>query len=516
MNLIFSFCSSDKLFIVLKICFIGIQMILSIDQGTTGTTVFIFNKDGETCASAYNEFTQIYPKPSWVEHNPIEIWENVQKTISEALQRASLSAKEISAIGITNQRETTVVWNKYTGEPVYNAIVWQCRRTADICLSITQDGKSEWIHKKTGLVVDAYFSATKIQWILNQSENIKKSAENNELLFGTIDTWLIWKFTNGQVHATDHTNASRTLLYNIEKKCWDDELLAFFNIPITLMPNIQNSASHFGKTRIKGFDEIPITGVAGDQQAALFGQQCVTQGEAKNTYGTGCFMLMYIGNKLSLSNNGLLTTIACNADGAPAYAFEGSVFNAGSAVQWLRDELELITSASETEKIAQSVDSTNGVYMVPAFTGLGAPYWDMNARAHITGLTRGTGKKHIVRATLESIAYQTKDVLDLMEKESGVSLTKLNVDGGACANNFLMQFQADVINKTVVRPKHVESTVIGAALLAGIGASIWEKEKLPEQLHKKDKLFYPQTPKTEIDLLISGWKEAVSKTLSTS
>ena len=488
-------------------------MILSIDQGTTGTTVFIFDKLGSVIARSYNEFTQIYPQPSWVEHDAEEIWSITLKTIKEALAESGLKAVDLNCIGITNQRETTVLWDKTTGKPVHNAIVWQCRRSSEICEAIKSDNEEDWILQKTGLVVDAYFSATKIKWLLDNKPTIKKLADEKKLLFGTIDTWLVWKLTGGQSHLTDHTNASRTMLYNIEDKCWDEELLDYFKFDKSILPSIQSSASNFGVTSKSAFfdSEIPITGVAGDQQAALFGRQCIELGQVKNTYGTGCFLLMYLGNKLQKSNNGLLTTIACDKNGEPVYALEGSVFNAGAAVQWLRDELQIIASAEETDAIAQSIEDTKNVYLVPAFTGLGAPHWDMQARGIITGLTRGSGRKEIIRATLESIAYQTKDVIDLMEKESGITIDLLKVDGGACKNNFLMQFQADILETTIHRPHLVESTAIGAALLAGIGAGIWKPGDLPQSLLENQSIFRSKMDASQRQKKLQGWSTAIKQ-----
>ena len=488
-------------------------MILSIDQGTTGTTVFIFDKFGSVIAKSYNEFTQIYPQPSWVEHDAEEIWNITLRTIEQALEKSNLKATELSCIGITNQRETTVLWDKITGKPVHNAVVWQCRRSSEICEDIKSDNKADWIRQKTGLVVDAYFSATKIKWLLDNKPAIKKLATENRLLFGTIDTWLIWKLSGGESHLTDHTNASRTMLYNIENKCWDDELLDYFKFDKTLLPAIRSSSSNFGMTSKSAFydAQIPISGVAGDQQAALFGRQCVALGQVKNTYGTGCFLLMYLGDKLQISDNGLLTTIACDKNGEPVYALEGSVFNAGAAVQWLRDELAIIESAEESDAIAQSIDDTQNVYLVPAFTGLGAPYWDMQARGILTGLTRGSGRKEIIRATLESIAYQTKDVIDLMEKESGIKIDLLKVDGGACKNNFLMQFQADILNTTIHRPYMVESTAIGAALLAGIGAGLWKPDHLPQSLLETQSIFQSNMELPDRCNKLHGWKAAIKQ-----
>ena len=499
-------------------------MILSIDQGTTGTTVLIFNLNGNVLSKAYNEFTQIYPQPSWVEHDAEEIWQITLKTIEVALELASLKASELTAIGITNQRETTVLWDKSTGKPIHNAIVWQCRRSADICERIKSDGKESWIREKTGLVVDAYFSATKIKWLMENCENAQQLVREDKLAFGTIDTWLIWKLTGGESHVTDHTNASRTMLYNIKTQKWDKELLDYFEFKATILPAIQNSASHFGYTSPDKFfgARVSITGVAGDQQSALFGHQCTQLGQVKNTYGTGCFLLMYIGENLKSfeseptddkSNpSGLLTTIACDQNGAPAYALEGSIFNAGSAIQWLRDELGLIESAGETEAIAASISDSKGVYLVPAFTGLGAPYWDMQARGTITGLTRGSGKKEIIRATLESLAYQTRDVVNLMEEVSGISVSKLQVDGGACQNNFLMQFQSDILETQIHRPKQIESTAIGAALLAGIGAKVWEADNLPDTLLEKDAVFVSKMTSEVREQSVTGWNKAIRQT----
>ncbi|MFT6733917.1 MAG: glycerol kinase [Polaribacter sp.] len=489
------------------------MMILSIDQGTTGTTVFIFDHQGQVVVKSYNEFTQIYPRPSWVEHDAEEIWRITLKTIRQALNLANIKATDLSCIGITNQRETTVLWDKRTGKPVHNAIVWQCRRSSKICEKIKSEDKESWFRIKTGLVVDAYFSATKIKWLFDNKPEIRKLADENHLAFGTIDTWLIWNLTNGKSHKTDHTNASRTMLYNIIDKSWDNDLLEYFGFNPSMLPSIQTSASSFGHTSESIFfnAKIPITGVAGDQQSALFGRQCTQLGQVKNTYGTGCFLLMYIGETPKISDEGLLTTIACDTKGDPVYALEGSVFNAGSTVQWLRDELCMIESASQTESIALSIENTKNVYLVPAFTGLGAPYWDMNARGVITGLTRGAGKKEIVRAALESIAYQSKDVVDLMEHVSGIKIEQLQVDGGACQNNFLMQFQADILNTEIYRPKQVESTAVGAALLAGIGGGIWQPNQLPNAMLEKDLIFKPTMSITSRREKVAGWKNAIQK-----
>jgi glycerol kinase len=491
-------------------------MILSIDQGTTGTTVFLFDKDGNVTGRAYNEFKQIYPKEGWVEHDPMEILENTKKTIKKALHENNLEFRQIVSIGITNQRETTIVWDKNSGKPVHNAIVWQCRRTAERCEQIKAENKEAMIREKTGLVVDAYFSATKLEWILNSDENIRNRAENGELLFGTIDTWLIWNLTGRKSHFTDFTNASRTMLFNISTLEWDKTLINFFDIPQSMLPDVKNSMDNYGKTDKESFFgyEIPITGVVGDQQAALFGQRCIKEGMIKSTYGTGNFMLMYTGKNYIKSQNGLLTTIAINEDGKPAYALEGAVFSAGSAVQWLRDELKIIHTAKETEKIAKSIENTKGVYFVPAFTGLGAPYWDMNARGAILGITRGSGKAEVVRATLEAIAFQCMELAELMSNETKLEIPAIKVDGGASANNFLMQFQSDITNTKVERPYLIETTALGSALLAGIGSGFWKKGSLPEKLADVDSEFVPKISDRERNERVSGWKKAVKKVLN--
>ena len=491
-------------------------MILAIDQGTTGTTISITNVDGVELGTAYNEFKQYYPKPTWVEHDPLEIWQVTQNSILQALDKANLVSADISCIGITNQRETTVVWHKTTGKPLFNAIVWQCRRSAKLCEEIKQQGKADWIKQKTGLLVDAYFSATKLQWLFQEKPELKVLAEKGELAFGTVDTWLMWQLSGGQAHLTDHTNASRTMLYNIHQQHWDDDLLAFFDIPNAILPEINNSAGMFCYTSSDGFlgREIPITGVAGDQQCALFAQQCTQPGMIKNTYGTGCFMLMYTGDKAYSSKNGLLTTLACDKHGKPAYAFEGAVFIAGAAVQWLRDQLQIINHANETEALALSVKDNNGVYFVPAFSGLGAPHWEMQARGEISGLTQGCNKAHIVRATLEAIAYQCFDLMKLMQKECAIDIKQLKVDGGACANNFLMQFQADLLGVDIKRPENTESTVLGATILAAIGKSIWLTDSIPACLYGKTDNFSAEMSKHESDTLITAWHNAVNKCLS--
>ena len=489
-------------------------MILAIDQGTTGSTALLFNQDGTLAGRGYQEFNQIYPQPGWVEHDPLEIWHVTRQATKQALAAAGMAADTIQAIGITNQRETTVLWDRTTGQPVHNAIVWQCRRSAELCDTIKAEGKADWIYQKTGLVVDAYFSGTKLQWLFQQHPDLLHRAEAGELCFGTIDSWLIWQLTGGKVHATDHTNASRTLLYNITSHDWDLELLDYLSIPAAILPTVQCSKSHFSNSQSNTFlgIEAPICGVAGDQQAALFGQQCTQPGMVKNTYGTGCFMLMYAGKERPISRNGLLTTLACDAEGQPAYALEGSVFIGGAGVQWLRDELGMIEHAADTEAIATAIDNTQGVYIVPAFTGLGAPYWDMQARGTIVGLTRGAGKNEIVRAMLEAIAYQSCELANAMAKDTGLGIDVVKVDGGAAANNFLMQFQADMLDAVVQRPTQVESTAMGAALLAGMGAGIWQSEQLPERLGQLDREFKPGMSAEQRTALYSGWQQAVSQT----
>lgn len=479
-------------------------MILSIDQGTTGTTVLLFNDAGEVIDRAYREIQQYYPQPSWVEHDAAEIWQTTRDLVSEITSRYGAP----KAIGITNQRETVVVWDKKTGEPLHKAIVWQCRRSADFCNSIKASGKAEWIQQKTGLVVDAYFSASKIRWLLEKHPDWRSRTAAGELAFGTIDSWLIWNLTGGE-HVTDHTNASRTMLYNLEHQNWDDELFAFFDIPTAMRPALVSSTPRELRTAASApcGGNVPIAGIAGDQQAALFGQGCVQKGMVKNTYGTGCFMLNFTGDELRRSTNGLLTTMACAADGGSAYALEGSVFMGGAIVQWLRDELRIIDSAPETEAIAAEIAHTGGVYIVPAFVGLGAPYWDMQARGTITGLSRGSGRRELVRAALEAIAYQSKELADLMADEAGHALAELRVDGGATANNFLMQFQADQMQLAVNRPKMVETTAFGAALLAGICVGIWTPSDA-EKIRQVDTIFSPKRGGNHAELF-AGWQKAV-------
>ena len=488
------------------------KYILSIDQGTTSTRAIIFDKHTNIIGIAQKEFEQIFPKPGWVEHNANDIWASVLTVAVEALTMANISSAEIAGIGITNQRETTVLWDKNTGMPIYNAIVWQSRQTSEICDDLKAKGYEELFYKKTGLIIDAYFSATKIKWILDNVKGAREKAENGSLLFGTIDSWLIWKLTEGRVHVTDYTNASRTMIYNIYDLCWDDELLTIMDIPKNILPEVHPSSQIYGYTTAANFfgREVPIAGIAGDQQAALFGQACFGPGMAKNTYGTGCFLLMNTGEKAIPSKNGLLTTIAWGLDNKINYALEGSIFVAGSAVQWLRDGLQIIQTAAETESLAGSVDSTAGVYFVPAFVGLGAPYWDERARGSLFGLTRGTTRAHIVRATLESLAYQTKDVLDAMCKDAEMDLTALKVDGGAVANNFLMQFQSDMLGVDVERPVIGETTALGVAYLAGLATGFWKDMEDVKNHWVLDRKFLPQITAEEANTLYAGWKKSVA------
>lgn len=490
------------------------KYILSLDQGTTSSRAILFNQAGEIVDSAQKEFTQIFPKPGWVEHNANEIWGSILAVIAELLSKTEIRPNEIAGIGITNQRETTVVWEKATGHPVYNAIVWQSRQTADICTELKEQGYSEKVREKTGLLIDAYFSGTKVKWILDNVEGAREKAENGELLFGTIDTWLIWKLSGGAAHVTDYSNASRTLMYNIYDLKWDDELLEMLTVPKSMLPEVRPSSEVYGHTVDYHFfgEAVPISGAAGDQQAALFGQACYEEGMAKNTYGTGCFMLMNTGEKAVKSDHGLLTTLAWGIDGKVEYALEGSIFVAGSAIQWLRDGLRMLKSAQDSEEYATSVSSTEGVYMVPAFVGLGTPYWDSEVRGAIFGLTRGTQKEHFVRATLESLAYQTKDVLTAMEADSGIQLKTLRVDGGAVANNFLMQFQSDILGVPVQRPIINETTALGAAYLAGLAVGFWSgREEIAKQW-KVDRTFEVNMDKETQEKLYHGWKKAVEAT----
>jgi glycerol kinase len=486
--------------------------ILALDQGTTSSRAVIYDRDGVVVKIAQNEFSQIYPQAGWVEHDPMEIWGSQRGAASEVMAATGISPEEIAAIGITNQRETTIVWDKATGRPVYNAIVWQCRRTASICDELKAAGLEETIRENTGLVADAYFSGTKLKWILDHVEGARDRARKGELLFGNVDTWLIWNLTRGKVHVTDYSNASRTMLYNIRELKWDSLLLEKLDIPASMLPEVKPSSAVYGVTdaRVLG-GEIPIAGDAGDQQAALFGQACFTPGMVKNTYGTGCFMLMNTGEKPALSEKGLLTTIAWGVGGKVEYALEGSIFVAGAAIQWLRDSLRVIYDARDSEYFATQVPDTHGVYLVPAFVGLGAPYWDMYARGAIVGLTRGANRNHIIRATLESIAYQTRDVLELMRSECGIDLCELRVDGGACANNFLMQFQSDILDVPVERPEIIETTALGAAYLAGLATGFWNDQATISEKRKVNRRFEPAMDAKQRQTLYDRWKRAVER-----
>lgn len=486
------------------------KYVMALDQGTTSSRCILFDKKGTMCSVAQREFTQIYPQPGWVEHDPMEIWSSQLSVAVEALGKIGAGVDEVAAIGITNQRETTIVWEKATGKPIYNAIVWQCRRTAKRIEELIASGYGQMIREKTGLIPDAYFSGSKIEWILQNVPGARERAERGELLFGTVDTWLIYQLTKGKTYVTDYTNASRTMLFNIHTLTWDDEILKLFGIPRCMLPEVKPSSSIYGyseETLIGG--SIPIAGAAGDQQAALFGQCCFESGDVKNTYGTGCFLLMNTGTEAIRSANGLLTTIAAGTGDQVQYALEGSVFVAGAAVQWLRDELQLIRSASETEAAACSVADTNGVYVVPAFTGMGAPYWNPYARGMIVGLTRGAKREHLIRATLESLAYQTAEVLEAMEKDAGTKLRKLRVDGGASSNNFLMQFQADILDAEVIRPACIETTALGAAYLAGIAVGFWSDLDDIKTNWQKAQIFQPSMQTEEREAHLKGWKRAV-------
>ncbi|ELA9711283.1 TPA: glycerol kinase GlpK [Vibrio parahaemolyticus] len=487
------------------------KYIVALDQGTTSSRAVILDHDANIVSVAQREFTQIYPQAGWVEHDPMEIWATQSSTLVEALAKSGIRSDQLAAIGITNQRETTIVWNKETGKPVYNAIVWQCRRTADICEDLKSRGLEDYVRDNTGLVLDPYFSGTKVKWILDNVEGAREDAEAGKLLFGTVDTWLVWKMTQGRVHVTDYTNASRTMLFNINDLCWDQKLLDEMGIPASMMPEVKRSSEIYGKTNIggKGGTRIPIAGIAGDQQAALYGQMCVEAGQAKNTYGTGCFLLMNTGQEKVTSKNGLLTTLACGPKGEPAYALEGAVFMGGASIQWLRDELKILNGAEDSEYFATKVDTSNGVYVVPAFTGLGAPYWDAYARGTIVGLTRGVNSNHIIRATLEGIAYQTRDVLDAMQADSGIKLANLRVDGGAVANNFLMQFQSDVLNTEVHRPQVTEVTALGAAYLAGLAVGYWNSIDELQDKAVLDRTFEPHGDEEKRNRRYKGWKRAV-------
>ena len=487
------------------------KYIVALDQGTTSSRAVVLDHNANIVCSAQREFTQIYPKAGWVEHDPLEIYATQSSTLIEALAKAGIRSDQVAGIGITNQRETTIVWNKNTGKPVYNAIVWQCRRTADTCEGLKEQGLEDYIRDNTGLVVDPYFSGTKIKWILDNVEGAREEAEAGNLLFGTVDTWLIWKMTQGRVHVTDYTNASRTMVFNINTMQWDEKLLKALDIPLSMMPEVKPSSEVYGQTNIggKGGTRIPIAGIAGDQQAALFGQMCVEPGQAKNTYGTGCFLLMNTGKDKVTSQNGLLTTLACGPSGDVAYALEGAVFMGGASIQWLRDEVKLLDDARDSEYFAEKVGSSNGVYVVPAFTGLGAPYWDPYARGAIVGLTRGVNSNHIIRATLEGVAYQTRDVLDAMQADSGINLATLRVDGGAVANNFLMQFQSDILATEVHRPVVTEVTALGAGYLAGLAVGFWDSIDDLKDKAVLDRSFIPCDDEQKRSRRYKGWKRAV-------
>ena len=495
-------------------CYMG-KYVIALDQGTTSSRCILFNHEGEICSVAQREFTQHYPQPGWVEHDPLEIWSTQLGVLVEAAGGIGVDLSDVAAIGITNQRETTIVWDKETGRPIYNAIVWQCRRTADRIEKLKKDGLEDLVRDRTGLIPDAYFSGSKIAWILDHVEGARERAKRGELLFGTVDTWLIWNLTKGQVHVTDYTNASRTMLYDIRKLCWDKELLAYFDIPECMLPEVKPSSCIYGYTskEVLGHS-VPIAGIAGDQQAALFGQCCFQPGDVKNTYGTGCFMLMNTGNHAVQSENGLLTTIAVGYDGRVEYALEGSVFVAGASIQWLRDEMRMLKSAPQSEEYCTAVNDTAGVYMVPAFAGMGAPYWNQYVRGTIVGLTRGTSKEHFIRATVESLAYQVYDVLEAMQRDSGITLHTLKVDGGASANNFLMQFQSDILNTEVIRPQCIETTALGVAYLAGLAVGYWKDREEISQNWRVDKRCYPEMEEDGRKKRIRGWKRAVKCALA--
>lgn len=486
------------------------KYIIALDQGTTSSRCILFDQEGKICSVAQKEFAQIYPKPGWVEHNPMEIWSSQLSVTMEAMGKIGAHYSDIAAIGITNQRETTILWDKETGEPVYNAIVWQCRRTADRIEQLKADGLEEMVIQKTGLIPDAYFSGSKIEWILDHVEGLRERAERGEILFGTVDTWLIWNLTKGCIHVTDYTNASRTMLFDIHQKTWDDEILRYFRIPRCMLPDVKPSSCVYGYTSsdVMG-GKIPIAGAAGDQQAALFGQCCFEEGEVKNTYGTGCFLLMNTGERAVRSGGGLLTTIAASSPEQTQYALEGSVFVAGAAVQWLRDEMRMVRTAAQTEEYCTAVEDTGGVYVVPAFAGLGAPYWDPYARGTIVGVTRGTSKEQFIRATVESMAYQVSDVIKAMEKDSNISLKELKVDGGACANNFLMQFQADLLGGRIIRPECIETTALGAAYLAGLAVGYWRSREEIRKNWRISRIFEGTMPQECREGRLKGWKRAV-------
>jgi len=489
------------------------QYVIALDQGTTSSRCILFDREQNIVGVAQREFTQIYPKPGWVEQDPMEIWSSQSSVLTEVLAQTGIAPTEVAAIGITNQRETTIVWDKATGRPIYNAIVWQCRRTASLCEELKTDGAfSDYIKEHTGLLIDAYFSATKLKWILDHVEGARERARAGELLFGTVDSWLVWKLTGGKAHVTDYTNASRTMLFDIQNLCWDEEICRRLDIPMEMLPQVCSSSQVYGFANLQGV-EVPIAGIAGDQQAALFGQGCFHPGEAKNTYGTGCFLLMNTGEQLCRSENGLLTTIAIGLNGRVQYALEGSVFVGGAVIQWVRDELRFISESRDAEYYASKVPDTGGVYLVPAFTGLGAPYWDMYARGALVGLTRGTNRDHIIRAAQESIAYQSWDLVDAMEKDTGIPLSALNADGGASRDKFLMQFQADILNKPVRRPVIRETTALGAALLAGLATGVWSSQEEVKSRMKTDSLYEPAMDEAKRQRLLRGWHKAVGRSL---
>ncbi|MEL7060178.1 MAG: glycerol kinase GlpK [Acidobacteriota bacterium] len=493
--------------------------VLAVDQGTTGTTAVVLGPDGSVLSRAYRELPQHFPQPGWVEHDPEQIWRSVVEAITETIALAPIAARDLAALGLTNQRETTVVWERASGRPVYPAIVWQSRQTAELCRQLERDGHAENVQRRTGLVIDAYFSGTKVRWILDRDPTLRRRAERGELCFGTVDSWLLWRLTAGAVHATDPTNACRTLLFNIHRQAWDDDLLELLAVPRAMLPKVAPASAHrFGETAaVDGLPAgVPIAGIAGDQQAALYGQGCHTVGAAKNTYGTGCFLVMHTGDAPAETESGLLTSLACDPRGEPAYCLEGSIFSTGSSVQWLRDAMGLIDDAAQSEALARSVEDTAGVYMVPALSGLGAPYWDMDARGMIWGLTRGSGRAHVVRAVLESIAYRSRDVLDLMSEEAGCDLEKLRVDGGACANDFLMQFQADITAVPIERPRMIETTVLGAAFLAGLEVGFWSDPSELDAARRLDRRFEPAMDVERREALYAGWREAVERALSRS
>ena len=490
------------------------KYILSLDEGTTSARAILFDKSGKAVSVSQHEFTQIYPKEGYVEHNPLEIYSAEYSALTEAIAQIGAEPSEIAAVGITNQRETVIVWDKATGKPIYNAIVWQCRRTADICEELKKQGLEEYIRQTTGLPIDAYFSATKIKWILDNVDGAYEKAQKGELLFGTVDTWIIWKLSGGKIHVTDYTNASRTMLFDIHKLCWDKKLLELLKIPESMLPQVKSSSEVYGEINILG-ENIAVSGIAGDQQAALFGQRCFNSGDIKNTYGTGCFLLMNTGEKSVDSKNGLITTIgAFSKNEKPQYVLEGSVFIGGAVIQWLRDELGLLKKAADSERYALEAGTNGGVYIVPAFAGLGAPYWDMYARGTITGLTRGSNKKHIVRAALESIAYQSNDLLTSMIADSGLNIGSMRVDGGASANGFLMQFQADISNTTIIRPENSEATALGAAFLAGLAVGFWKDKAELQSIPTETTEFTPDINEDKRAELLNGWKKAVNKTFS--